>query len=406
MIQISDKGYTPSTPSEIREELLEKCKAEIPNFDERPADLNNNLINESVIVCSYIENALGYLFNSQSPSYANETLFNQFASEQGVKRKGAYPSYVELKITGDSYTIIPKDTEVTDANNTFIYKVENESLIGSTGEILVNAYCDEDGSSLGVNTLTKFVNEVKGLKSVTNITPPAPATEVEDFDKFKKRTQALWRSPRAGTYDYLEGLIKSIDGVIDRSVSFKTEERYVETSSRNKLYFNSAELVVLGGDSAKIVEAMYKGGGITSFLFKSFPSDGDENRKVQHKLFLGNSVFTYEFTRPKTRNIEIEVKIVLNGLVAESEALQQLTKQSYENYFNTLQVGSQINKLLLQSLFFEGFKNSGSDWVQVNSIDFVVLLDNQPAPFNENGFLDIKFDEILELNNYIVSINK
>ena len=406
MIQISDKGYTPSTPSEIREELLEKCKAEIPNFDERPADLNNNLINESVIVCSYIENALGYLFNSQSPSYANETLFNQFASEQGVKRKGAYPSYVELKITGDSYTIIPKDTEVTDANNTFIYKVENESLIGSTGEILVNAYCDEDGSSLGVNTLTKFVNEVKGLKSVTNITPPAPATEVEDFDKFKKRTQALWRSPRAGTYDYLEGLIKSIDGVIDRSVSFKTEERYVETSSRDKLYFNSAELVVLGGDSAKIVEAMYKGGGITSFLFKSFPSDGDEKRKVQHKLFLGNSVFTYEFTRPKTRNIEIEVKIVLNGLVAESEALQKLTKQSYENYFNTLQVGSQINKLLLQSLFFEGFKNSGSDWVQVNSIDFVVLLDNQSAPFNENGFLDIKFDEILELNNYIVSINK
>ena len=44
MIQVSDKGYTPSTPSEIREELLEKCKAEIIGFEERPADLNNNLI--------------------------------------------------------------------------------------------------------------------------------------------------------------------------------------------------------------------------------------------------------------------------------------------------------------------------------------------------------------------------
>ena len=406
MIQVNEKGYTPSTPSEIRNELIEKCKAEIIGFEERPADLNNNLINEAVIACSYVENAMAYLYNSQSPSYANETLFEQFAAEQGLRRKGAYPSYVELKIKGNPYTIIPKDTEITDENNSFIYKVEKEALIGSTGEILVNAYCEQDGSSLKANTLTKFVNEIKGLGSVTNITPPAPATEIEAFDKFKKRVQAIWRSPRAGTYDYLEGLIKSIDGVIDRSVSFKTEERYIETHDGGKKYFNSAELVVLGGDSAKIAEAMYKGGGITSFAFRSFPSDNDMNRKIQHKLFLGNSVFTYEFTRPKKRDIEIEVKLILNGLVADSDSIQMLTLQAYENHFNTLQVGAQINKLLLQALFFEGFKNSGSDWVQVNQIDFKILIDNEEAPFNENGFLKIAFDEMLELKNYVVSINK
>lgn len=406
MIQIDNKGYMPSTPTEIREELIEKCKAEIDGFEERPADLNNNLINEAVIACCYVENAMSYLFNSQSPSYANELLFEQFASEQGLRRKGAYASYVELKIKGNAYTIIPQDTEVTDENNSFVYKTEKETLIGSTGEILINAYCDKDGSTLQANTLTKFVNEIKGLTSVTNIASPAPATEIEDFEKFKKRVQAVWRSPRAGTYDYLEGLIRSIDGVIDRSVAFKTLERYIETDDGGKKYFNSAELVVLGGDSEKIAEAMYKGGGITSFTFRSFPSDNDENRKVKHKIFLGNSVFSYEFTRPKKRLIEIEVKLILNGLVADSNAIQQLTLTAYENYFNTLQVGSQINKLLLQSLFFEGFKNSGSDWVQVNTIDFSILLDSAEVPFNENGFLDIKFDEMLELSNYVVSINK
>ena len=110
MVQVSEKGYTPNTPSEIRNELIEKCKAEIIGFEERPADLNNNLINEAVIACSYVENAMAYLYNSQSPSYANETLFEQFAAEQGLRRKGAYPSYVELKIKGNAYTIIPKDT--------------------------------------------------------------------------------------------------------------------------------------------------------------------------------------------------------------------------------------------------------------------------------------------------------
>ena len=194
--------------------------------------------------------------------------------------------------------------------------------------------------------------------------------------------------------------------MIDRSVSFKTLERYVETHDGGKKYFNSAELVVLGGDSAKIAEAMYKGGGITSFAFRSFPSDNDKNRKIQHKLFLGNSVFIYEFTRPKKRDIEIEVKLILNGLVADSDSIQRLTLQTYENHFNTLQVGAQINKLLLQALFFEGFKNSGSDWVQVNQIDFSILIDDEEAHFNENGFLKIAFDEMLELKNYVVSINK
>ena len=130
------------------------------------------------------------------------------------------------------------------------------------------------------------------------------------------------------------------------------------------------------------------------------------NRKIQHKLFLGNSVFIYEFTRPKKRDIEIEVKLILNGLVADSDSIQSLTLQAYENHFNTLQVGAQINKLLLQALFFEGFKNSGSDWVQVNQIDFSILIDNEEAPFNENGFLEIAFDEMLELKSYVVSINK
>ena len=54
MVQVSEKGYTPNTPSEIRNELIEKCKAEIIGFEERPADLNNNLINEAVIACSYV----------------------------------------------------------------------------------------------------------------------------------------------------------------------------------------------------------------------------------------------------------------------------------------------------------------------------------------------------------------
>lgn len=404
MLEINGKGYQPKTPSEIRELLIKECLDKIEGFETRPADLNNNLINEAAIACAYVENTLNYLYNSQSPSYANEIIFKQFASEQGLTQKGAYKSYVELKITGDPFVIIPKDTEITTETSDFIYKTESEAIISSTGECLVNAYCDNDGHALQPNTLNKFVNELKGLKSVKNITQPSPAVDVESFDKFKDRVQATWRSPRAGTYDYVISLVKNINGVIPRSVAFNTTERF-EIIENEKRYYNSAELVVMGGDSNEIVKALYKGGGISSFIFKSYPSNNETERKIIKSLTLGNSIFTYEFTRPKILNIEIETNLSLIGLVADSEALQNLTKESYVSYFKDLQVGTQINKLTLQSLFFDGFKKSGSQWSQVNQIDFKILINNKEATFNQNDFLEIPFDCLIELKNYNVRIN-
>lgn len=73
-------------------------------------------------------------------------------------------------------------------------------------------------------------------------------------------------------------------------------------------------------------------------------------------------------------------------MTADSDSLKQLTSENFENYFNTLQVGSKVNKLQLQALFFDGFQKSGSKWTEVRKIDFVCKKNNENALFDENDF--------------------
>lgn len=404
MLKVNDNGYNPKDAESIRNEIITMCKNEIEGFEERPADLNNNLINESVIICLQLENIAQFLFNSYAPSYANQTIFEQFANEQGLRRKGAFKSQCEFKIKGPPYSLIPAGTQVTNKSKSIKYTIQDEYLIGSAGELIVSGESDDDGSNLKKDELNIFVNDLKGV-SVSNTTSPTPPSEIESFDKFKTRVQGVWRSPRSGTYDYLLSTIKSIEGVITKCVTFRVIERYIDIDSNNKKFFNSAELVVLGGDSVAITEALYKSVGFTSFMWKSYPSDNDETRRIKTQITLGNSIIPFEFTRPKKTSLSVEVKIVLVGLTADSDSLQQLTQSNFESYFNDLQVGSKINKLQLNALFFEGFQKSGSKWTEVSSIDFVCKKNGVDSEFDSNNFLEIAFDEYLELESYKVTIN-
>lgn len=404
MKKVGEFGYNPKNPEQIRAELLEEFK-KIEGYEERPADLNNNLLNESVIICAYLENSAQFLFNSYAPSYANETIFNQFAAEQGLYRKGAYPSYAEFRIKGDVGTIIPAKTKITTANKDIAYFLLSEQIIGSSGEIIVSGYSDDDGSYLESGELCKLVNDIRGIKEISNINTPSPACEIEAFHKFKQRVQAKWRAPRAATWDILFSRLKSIDGVIEKCVNFRVYEKFKDLGNGNKKFYNCAELIILGGDNVEIAQALYESTGFSSFIFESEPSNNEKERKIQTNLKLGNSIIKYEFTRPKKSKIGIEVKLVLIGLTADSDSLQQLTQATFENYFKHLSVGSQINKLQLQSLFFDGFQRSGSKWIDVASIDFICKKNDKPAVFDEKDFLDIAFDEYLELEYYKVSLN-
>lgn len=400
MWKLDNKGYQPSTPAELREELLAKVKAQIPTFEVFPAELRNNLLDEGATFATFFENYFQILFNWYAPSQANEILFSMFAEEQGLRRKGAYKSEVDLKFTGVAGSVIPKDLGVTTADKKVVFKVLEESVIGTTGEIIVLAYCNDDNiPTIGIgdlNTLTINLN-----LQVENISQPTQPVEIESFDLFKSRSQARWRNPKFGSYEGLITAIKSIEGVIQRTCTYKT----MEIQDGGKTY-NAINIVVSGGNAEDIAYAIYKYGGLTGKLFLSNPSDSDGGRTISYDLTIFNNTHTYKFTRAKLLNLDIKVTLSLRAITSSSASLIALTKESMQDYINSLQVGTLISKMTLTEAFLTGFKRANGNALNINQemLQFQVKNGTSPMSFDGKGFLDIKFDEYCILSNYDVEV--
>lgn len=400
MWQLDNNGYQPSTPEELRELLLAKVKEKIPTFEVLPAELRNNLLDEGATFATYFEDYFQTLFNWYAPSQANEILFSMFAEEQGLRRKGAYKSEVDLKFTGTAGSVIPKDLGVTTQDKKAVFYVSEETIIGTTGEVIVLAYSNDDNiPTIGIgdlNTLTINLN-----LQVTNLTQPAQPIEIESFDLFKSRCQSRWRNPKYGSYEGLISAIKSIDGVIQRTCTYKTME--IQDSGKT---YSAINVVVSGGNAEDIAYVIYKYGGLTGKLFLSNPSDSDSNRTISYDLTIFNNTHTYKFTRAKLLNLDIKVSLSLRAITSSSASLIALTKESMQDYINSLEVGTLINKATLTEAFMIGFKRAGGNALNINQemLTFEVKDGTSPMSFDGKGFLDIKFDEYCILSNYDVEV--
>lgn len=400
MYQLDNKGYQPSTPEEILEEIKAEVQQNIPSFIDFPPELRGNLLYEGVVFEVYLENLLTAMFNFSSPSLANETFFEFWANERGLRRKGAYRSEVDLKFTGAVGSLIPQGLEVTNQAGTITFKVYEETFIGTTGEVTVLAYSDDtDTSSIGIGDLNKLVLNVD--LQVENTSAPTQPQEEEDFDEFKKACQARWRNPKGMSYEGLLTALSRIEGVDDRTINYALKD--IEDSGKT---YECINLVVGGGDTLEIAQTIYKYGGLTAKKYLSQPSNSETSRTVGQELIIYGNSHIYKFTRPKLINLGIKVQISFVKIDASSEAIKELTKEAMTNYINSLQVGAPINKTSLLSVFLEGALRAGIKPENIkDGTDFTANDGGSPLIFND-GFLPIEFDQYCILAEYDVEINQ
>lgn len=400
MWKLDNKGYQPSTPAEILEEIKEEVRQNIPDFIDFPPELRGNLLYEGVVFEVYQENLLVPMFNFSSPSLANQVFFEFWANERGLRRKGAYFSEVDLKFTGEPGALIPKGLQVTNEDGSVVFNVFEETFIGTTGEITVLAYSDSSNTaSIGIGDLNKLVLNIN--LQVENTSTPTQPQEEEDFDAFKKASQARWRNPKSMSYEGLLTALSRIEGVDNRTISYSLKD--IEDSGKT---YECVNLVVGGGDTLEIAKAIYKYGGLTAKKFLSQPSGGETNRTVTQELVIFGNSHVYKFTRPKLINLGIKVSVSFIKIDASSESIKELTKEAMSNYINSLQVGSPINKTSLLSVFLEGASSAGIKPENIKEgIDFTAKDGTSPLVFNE-GFLPIEFDQYCILSEYDVEINQ
>lgn len=391
----SNGGYQPNTPEEIRQNLQELFTQKVPNFTSRPADLQSNIIDAFATGLIYVEQQLSILFNAYSPSFAPDFLFELRAAEQGLRRKGAFKSSVDIQFKGSPYSIIPANTGVT-GTDLPTYTILEDVMIPSTGSILVTAYCNDTTiPTIGVGALNTITTNLKGI-TASNISTPTEPQEQESMDTFRKRVQAIWRNPRGGSYEYLLNQIQAIEGVDSRAV-------------RLNVNGNSVELVVAGGEPSEIAFTMMRAGGITPVAFVSNPSQSQTNRTVTQNLILNNQPIPYKFTRPLNVQIGIKVNLPLTNITATNNAVESVTQSAMEDYINNLKVGTPVNITSLTQVFIKAFESTGGSAININAntITYEVtnLTQSGTINFNSQGFLELQNDWYLTLSQYSVVIN-
>ena len=96
---ITNKGYQPSTPQELQEQLVNYIKINNPNFTLYPADLQSDLINTSIADLFQYEKLTEMMLNTIAPSQSNEWLFNEFANFFGLSKNEAINNSVVLQVS-------------------------------------------------------------------------------------------------------------------------------------------------------------------------------------------------------------------------------------------------------------------------------------------------------------------
>lgn len=397
MSQLDNKGYTPDTPAQILQNLQDKIKEKVPTFTTFPAELRSNLMEGGAVILTWFENLVTEYLNYLSPSLANQTFFEFFANERGLRRKGAYKSEVQLQFTASPGTLVLKDTQVSNADGSVVFKTFEDALIGTTGTALVIGYSDDANiPPVGIGDINKTVLNIAGLQ-VTNLSQPTAPVEQESYPLFKLRCQERWRNAFEGSYEGLMNRIKSIEGVEQRTVSYQN----TTVQDKGKTYA-ALQVIVNGGDSIAIARELYAS-GLTGKLFLSAPSKSETQRTVSQTLFIYGNPHIYKFTRPKLLNLDINVTVKFVGIQVSNKAIEVRTQEALERFLNNLQVGQPINKLTLQSLFLEGLASvSVFPSALASTPTFVVKNNGSLINWGANDFLEIEFDEYVRLKSYIV----
>lgn len=398
-MRYSNYGYQPRTPDEIRTALQEKFKEKVPNFEVRPADLQNNMIDESAVLMTQIESAISILFNGYSPSFAPYFLFQLRGAEQGIRKKGSFSSSVEIQFSGDPSTIIPANTGVT-GTGLPTYTIQEDLLIPTSGSVIATAYTDSTTiPPIDIGDLNTITSNIKGL-TAENVSTPTSPIDPESNESFTKRVQELSRSPRGGGYDYLLAKLKGIDGVESRSVR-------VDLSGLPNI-----EVIIAGGDTAEIAQTILTCGGINPGLYVSNPSGSQTSRTITQNVILNEQSIPYKFTRPLLVNLSVQVNLALTGISGISQAVETITQSAMGDYLNNTTTGEPINIASLNEVFLKAFKSSWGTAKNINSnyISFTINNINnpsspQPISFSSEGFLQLEKDMYVILSQYKVVIN-
>ncbi|EAY8152603.1 hypothetical protein G5W47_005185 [Salmonella enterica subsp. enterica] len=266
------------------------------------------------------------VYNCFSPVTGYGAALTSNVKINGIARKGATNSTVDLLLTGTAGTTITNGT-VKDTNNV-IWRLPASVVIGVDGTVTVTAICSNSGAVAALaGTITTINTPTRGWTSVTNPAAATVGAPAETDAELRIRQGQSVAIPSITPFEGVDGAIANIAGV----TRHKLYENDTGKTDGNGLPPHSISAIVDGGDVTEIARTIRgnKGQGVRTW--------GKTSVTVPDKY--GNP-HIISFSRPT--DVPVYGKITLKVFAGYTSQIGVQIQQAVADYINRLMIGAPV----------------------------------------------------------------
>ncbi|OON35593.1 hypothetical protein BTJ39_22210 [Izhakiella australiensis] len=293
------------------------------------------------------------VYNSFSPSTAMSYALSRNVKINGIARKAATSSTVDLTLTGTAGTTVINGS-VRDANGV-IWNLPDSVSIGVDGTIVATATCSRSGAVAALaGTVSQINTPTRGWTSVTNATAATVGSAAETDAELRIRQAQSVALPSVTPFEALDGAIANVEGV----TRHKLYENDTGSPDANGLPAHSVAAIVDGGDVASIAQTIIrkKGQGVSTFGSTS----------VVVSDYWGNPHTIY-FSRSSP--VPVYVAIELKVFTGYTTQIGNDIKAAIAGYINSLLIGDNVLLSRVYSPANLGVMSGGeSRYYDINSL--------------------------------------
>jgi len=283
-------------------------------------------------------------YNSFSPSTAMADALTRNVKINGISRKAATNSTVDVVLTGTVGTSITHGS-VRDSNG-MIWTLPPRVAIGTDGTVTVTATCSQSGPVAAVMGSVRAINTpTRGWVSVINPNTATVGESAESDAQLRARQSQSVALPSRTPFDALDGALANVKGV----TRHKLYENDTGSPDVNGLPAHSIAAIVDGGDATVIAQTLQgkKGQGVSTF--------GSASVIVSDKY--GNP-HAIGFSR--SREVPVYAALTIKAFTGYTSQIGEEIKQAIVAYINSLEIGGDVLLSRLYSPANIGVVSGGS----------------------------------------------
>ena len=266
------------------------------------------------------------VYNSFNPQTASGVGLDSAVKTNGIKRRDATQSQVDLTVVGQAGTVIENGAALDQSDQKWL--LPERVVIPLSGEITVSARAEDDGAlNAAVGAISRIGTPTRGWQSVTNKAEAVPGVAIETDSELRARQAKSTSLPSVSLWEGVIGSLMALDGVI-RVSGVKNDG---DTPSNDGVPGHSIAMIVDGGDTASIGETIFKKKG------EGVGTHGSTSTTYVDSYGFPNVV---KFSRPKVVRITVKVGITAGATYLSSVADEIKTR--IVEYVNSLPIGESV----------------------------------------------------------------